>query len=130
MLLYHSADLLWASKIRSVADALGLAARPVRTLEMLEARLADSPVAALCVDLDAPDVALALIDRLRGEAATASQRGIRVLAYGPHVAVDALQQARERGASRVMTRGAFDRTMAEVIRDLTKATGPGTPAEG
>lgn len=118
MLLYHSADLLWASKIRSVADSLGLPARPVRTLEMLEARLADSPVVALCVDLDAPDVALALIDRLRGEAATPVQKQIRVLAYGPHVAVGALQQARERGATRVMTRGAFDKSMAEVIRGL------------
>jgi len=118
MLLYHAADLLWASKIRGVADALGIPARPVRTLEMLEARLADSPVAALTVDLDAPEAALAMIERLRGTAATDAQRGIRLLAFGPHVEVELFRRAKELGAERVMPRGAFERSLPLILGEL------------
>ncbi len=41
MILVHAADLLWATKIRATADACGVAVRPVRNVDMLEARLAD-----------------------------------------------------------------------------------------
>jgi hypothetical protein len=65
MVLYCAADLLWATRIKSTADALGVPCRPARTVEMLEARLSDSPVRALLVDLEAGENALALIRRLR-----------------------------------------------------------------
>ena len=119
MILYFAADLVWASKIKATADALGVPARPVRTLEMLEARLADSDVRALLVDLDKPEEALALIARLRDARATDAQRRIRVLAWGPHVARDTLQAARDAGASDVLTRGAFDHGMEEILLNLT-----------
>lgn len=121
MLLYAAADLIWATKIKGVADALGLAARPVRTMDMLEARLSELPpggeggVVALLVDLDKGDDALALVRRVKGDAAT---RGVRVLAWGPHVAKDLMQQAREAGADDVLTRGAFDHSMDEVLLSL------------
>lgn len=124
MILFHSADLIWATKIKGTADALGVAARPVRTLEMLEARLADSPVTALLVDLEAPEVAKALIARVRPPAADAPERRIRVLAYSPHVAVDDLAEARALGADRAMARGAFNSHMSSIIKDLA------TPASG
>lgn len=118
MILFHSSDLIWATKIKGTAEALGLAARPVRTLEMLEARLADSDVSAVVVDLEAPDVALALIRRLRPADRGAREHAIRVLAYGPHVATDQFDLARRAGADHVVARGAFNARMSSILSDL------------
>jgi hypothetical protein len=118
MILYLAADLIWATKIKGTAEALGIAARPVRSLEMLEARLADSPVAAVVLDLDKPEEALAFIGRLRGEKASAGERQIKVLAWGPHVATDLLAAAKAAGADMVMTRGAFDHKLSEILVSL------------
>lgn len=119
MLLYLAADLLWASKIKGTADALALPCRPVRSLEMLEARLADSPVTALLVDLDKPEESMAMIARLRGPSATPANRAIRVLAFGPHVAKEALAAAKSAGANEVLPRGAFDHDMANILKRLS-----------
>jgi hypothetical protein len=111
MILYAAADLIWATKIKATAEALGVACRPARTIEMLEARLADSPVTALLVDLDKGEEALALVTRGR-------QAGVRVLAWGPHVAKELLQGARDAGADEVLTRGAFDHGLEEILLTL------------
>jgi CheY-like chemotaxis protein len=117
-ILYLAADLLWASKIKGTADALAIPARPVRTLEMLEARLADTDAKALLLDLEKPDESLQMIARLRGPSATDRDRSIRLIAWGPHVAKDLLQQARTAGADEVLTRGAFDHNMQEILLAL------------
>ncbi len=127
MILYAAADLIWATKIKATAEALGLAARPVRTLEMLHARLADCPEAkSLMVDLDKGEEGLALIAALRAHEAanqaagqaTGQGRRLRVLAWGPHVAKDLLQAARDAGADDVLTRGALEHNMEEVLVKL------------
>jgi hypothetical protein len=108
-------------------------------MEMLEARLADSPVRALIVDLDVAETALAMIARVKGIGHRASGNGEersagasassdaqcpmpdaspRVLAFGPHVAKDTLQAARDAGADDVLTRGAFDHHMDQVLVKL------------
>jgi hypothetical protein len=118
MILYHAADLLWATRIKAAADAAAIAARPVRNLDMLNARLADSPVRALLVDLDDPDTALSLIARLRAAGASSADRAIRILAYGPHVAADRFAAARAAGADMAMARGALADRLEEVLRGL------------
>lgn len=123
MILYAAADLIWATKIKATAEALGLAARPVRTLEMLHARLADCPEAkSLMVDLDKGEEGLALIAALRAHEAANQAAGqgrrLRVLAWGPHVAKDLLQAARDAGADDVLTRGALEHNMEEVLVKL------------
>ena len=125
MLLYLAADLIWATKIKGTADALGIPARPVRTLEMLESRLADSQVTGMVLDLDKPEEALVFISRLRGERASPGERLIKLLAWGPHVAVELLQQAKTAGADVVMTRGAFDHKMPELLKELAAGRGGG-----
>lgn len=117
-LLYLAADLLWATRIKATAESLGIAARPVRSLDMLEARLADSEPRALLLDLEAPDAALAMLTRLRGPAATDRDRAIRTLAWSPHVHRDLMQQAKSAGADEVMARGAFDHNLPEILRRL------------
>lgn len=115
MVLYSAADLVWASKIKATADAMGVPARPARTLEMLEARLGDSAVRMLLVDLDKGDEALQLIARLKGPAATERERAIRVVAFGPHVATGLLDAAQGAGADAVLTRGAMDKRLGEIL---------------
>lgn len=146
MILYSTLDILWASKIKGTAEALGIPARPVRSLEMLEARLAEyappNPVSvqALIVELGEGTIAWDLIARVRGypagspaapcsapasssidlqkQCATDAQRTIRVLAFGPHVLREDLERASLAGATTVMTRGAFAAKMGEVLREL------------
>lgn len=125
VILYLAADLLWASKIKGTADAVGVLARPVRTVEMLEARLADSDVRAVVLDLDKPEEAMAMLGRLRGPAAGPRERSLRVVVFGPHVAKDLFQAARDAGADEVLTRGAFDHAMDEVLVRLEAASPKG-----
>jgi CheY-like chemotaxis protein len=127
MILYLAADLIWASRIKATAEALGIAARPVRSLEMLEARLADSPVTAILLDLEKPEEALVCIARLKGNQASTGERAVRVVAWGPHVAADLLQQARMAGADAVLTRGAFDHRLPELLKELADGGGPTGP---
>lgn len=126
MILYLAADLLWATRIKSTAETLGIPCRPVRSVEMLRARLADSPVRALILDLDAGPSALEVLEVLRADRPGPgdSPGGVFVLAFGPHEAEELFARARELGADRVLARGAFDRHLPELVKALNG------PAEG
>lgn len=119
MILYAAADLLWATKIKATAEAIGVQARPVRTLEMLEDRLADCPDAcSLVVDLDKGDDALVLIRKVREREGLGREPKLTILAWGPHVAKELLQAARDAGADEVLTRGAFDHNLEQILLKL------------
>ncbi len=129
MILYLAADLLWATKIKGATEALGIPARPVRSLDMLEARLAErtpaAPIDAILLDLEKPDEAFAMVERLRGARATDADRRVRIVAFGPHVLTELFERARKAGADRVLARGALDRNLAEVLAGLTERAGQG-----
>lgn len=128
MIAYFASDLVWATRIKGVADDLGLAARPVRTIQMLQARLEDSDVTGLVVDLDAPETALALIAHLRAHEASdrreqenAGKPAVspaRIVAFGPHVETAALAEARALGADAALTRGAFHHQLAGIMKQV------------
>lgn len=122
MIVYFASDLLWASKIKGVADAIGVAARPVRDTTMLDARLGDSEVRGLVLDLDAPEKAFELLAHLRARQKEPENQGrfakIRVAAFGPHVNTAELDRALREGCDPVLTRGAMDREMGRVLRVL------------
>jgi CheY-like chemotaxis protein len=118
MIVYEAADLIWATRIKSTADQLGIPCRPVRSVEMLEARLADSDVQAMIIDLDNPEVGLELIRTVRERESTTNGTRIRVLAFGPHVAKQLFQEARDAGADEVLPRGAFDRSLPDILLAL------------
>lgn len=125
LVLYAAADLLWATRIKSTADALGLPCRPARTPAMLRDRLADSRVGALLLDLDAPDTAWELLALLRGPDAIKQDSSVQIICWGPHVATDLFNKARELGADAVMTRGAFSSRLPDLLRELSGAGTPG-----
>lgn len=121
MILYSAADLLWATRIKGTADALSIPCRPARSPEMLRARMADSDVRGLIVDLDAPEVAFELVKLMRGEGDAEGldpEHRVRVVAFGPHVEVELFEKARKSGVDVVLARGAFDRRLAEILREL------------
>jgi hypothetical protein len=124
MILYFAADLLWATRIKAEADAVGIAARPVRSIEMLEDRLADSPVTALLVDLDSPQTAIELIRFVRAAEVAAESPRVQVVAWGPHVGIEAMESAKEAGADAVMARGAFANRLAELLTRLDTPAPP------
>lgn len=71
MIVFYGSDLTWAVKIKSTAEALGIHARPARSIDMLEARLADRDpeprMTAFIADLAEPEIALSLIERVAEE---------------------------------------------------------------
>jgi hypothetical protein len=119
MVVYVAADLLWATRIKGTADQLGIPCRPVRSVEMLHARLGEGGVRGVIVDLEAGDLALDAIRAVRARAAADEQGGTPVIvAFGPHVGVEALAAAKAAGADRVLARGAFDRGLVEILKGL------------
>ena len=119
MILYLASDLVWATKIKSTADALGVACRPARDVSMLEARLADSDVRAFLVDLEAGERAIELIGALRRAEAESGGPAVHVIAFGPHVDVVAFEAAREAGADRAVARGAIAARLPDLLVELS-----------
>jgi len=129
MILYHASDLIWATRIKRTADAMGIHTRPARDPQTLRQRLAEGPVAALIVDLaDETDTPFALIDALTDhlgpDAEPQSQPRPRIVAFGPHVDHERLQRARDLGADDVMPRGAFDRNLQDILLTLASRSSP------
>lgn len=120
IILYSAADLLWATRIKETAAAMGIPSRPVRSVEMLEARLGDSEVCGLIIDLEAGEVGMQLIGRLRRPDATPRERALPIVVFGPHVAAAQLEAARQAGASVVMARGAFSANLPRVLESLAR----------
>lgn len=117
MIVYCCADLIFATKVRSTCDALGVVSRPARNADMLQKRLdrvddgkPNEPITLLLVDLDIGEPALQLIQQAR-----ASDADLNIITWGPHVAVDLLNRAGQAGASDVMTRGSFASKLPEII---------------
>ena len=131
MILYCAADLIWATRIKATAEALGIPCRPVRSVEMLSARLADSQVRGLILDLENPEASLAILRALRGtpgQPPLDPDHRIHIVAFGPHVAMDLFHEAKEAGADRTMARGAFDRALPEVLQQLAAFDSRGSNA--
>jgi hypothetical protein len=135
VVLYLASDLLWATRIKSCADDLTppVPARPVRNMEMLEARLGDCAVTGVLLDLAAGEegregeTAFLMLGRLkRGiEVPSAEGRGasggvgkVKVVVFGPHVQAEQLAAAKKAGADVVMARGALAANLPRVLREL------------
>lgn len=112
-ILYFAADLVWATRIKALATDMGLPARPVRNLDMLHARLADTEVTGVLLDLDDGPTALGLIAAVR----EAGSR-VPVVCWGPHVERELFEAARRAGADEVLTRGTLHAGLADVLTRL------------
>jgi hypothetical protein len=98
--LLFSSDLMLISSAGGAAAALGFTFRAVSSIEDLIATA--TPTTVLCVDL-----AFAPVDpaRVSEQLPELTQRS--GIAFGPHVHIAKLDQAREAGFAKVMSRGQF-----------------------
>lgn len=119
MVVYCTRDLIFATRIRATADAVGAVARPARDAAMLRARLdrvddgkAHDAVRLVIVDLEMGEDALDLID-----ACVAHQSAPATLAFGSHVAAAVLNAARDRGADEVVPRSVFVQRLQPVLKE-------------
>lgn len=110
------ADLLFASRIRGVANATGARVLTVSSPAALKRVVAEQQPRLVLVDLDARvGDAPALIAELKG----AAQLGaVQVIAFGSHLEREALLAARAAGADRVLARSAFVRELPTILRGM------------
>ena len=97
-------DMIFASKIRGTAAAAGTRAETVGTVERLLERAAVERPRLILLDLEAPGVGGAGIRRLLEAPETA---GVRLIGFASHVNAEAIREAREAGAHRVVARSRF-----------------------
>ena len=120
MIVYSCTDLIFATKIRSTAESLGVSSRPTRDHKALAARLdqvddgkLNEPVTGLLVDLDLGDRAIELIAQAKSR-----NPSPKVVVFGSHVATELLENARKHGADFVMARSAFTENLPDILMQL------------
>ena len=104
-------DLLFQSRIRAAADALGLDARVADSAAASHVAIAASP-ALVVIDLDAAGIDVPATIRAAREA------GAKVLAFGRHTEALALRAAREAGADPVVARSQLAEELPELLAGL------------
>jgi DNA-binding NarL/FixJ family response regulator len=114
VVLYCCTDLIFATKIRSTADAVGVSSGAVSDPTGLAEQIEDltEPATGLMVDLELGDKALSLIDEARQRLPQA-----KIIAFGSHVAKETLEAAKEHGAHQVLPRSAFTEQLPDLLRE-------------
>jgi CheY-like chemotaxis protein len=108
------ADMLFASRVRGVADMLGVRTRVSRPAGVVAAVLA-SGARLVLVDLElGGGGGPAAIRALRSEP---DLGGIEVVAFSSHMNTAALREGKEAGADRVLARSAFVERLPSLLGD-------------
>jgi CheY-like chemotaxis protein len=109
--LLLSDDLLFTSRIRGTAEALGLTVRTARTAAELLRLAADEPPRCVLLDLQNPGLVIEDVVRAFKTRAPAP----RVIGYGSHVDTATLKRAREAGCDVVWPRSKFVEELAAAL---------------
>jgi hypothetical protein len=112
--LLFSSDLMLISSTGGAAAALGFLFRSISSIEDLVAKA--TPATVLCVDLAFAPVDPTMISEQLP--VLTARSGI---AFGPHVHTAKLEQAREAGFSKVMSRGQFVGRMIDELKSTAAA---------
>lgn len=118
MIVYCCSDLIFATKIRSTAQTMGVETRPARDVDALRNRLdrvddgkCNDAVTSVLIDMDLEDKALALLALVKQHSPSTP-----VVCFGSHVATELLQSARDGGADYVMSRGSFTGSLPQILQ--------------
>lgn len=111
-------DLMMRSRIESGLDIAGYRLRVAGGPTRLAEALAEETPACLLIDLEAGDDAIAVIERLRADEATA---GIPLAAFAGHTNVELLDRARAAGADPVVARGQAAISTGKVVQQALAA---------
>lgn len=101
-------DLLFYSKIRAAADALGVALKSLRD----PARLVDETGCALIVDLNQSDC-------LQAAAQWRQRTRLPVIGFASHVDVETINAARVAGIDQVLARSQFEKNLPKILSAFT-----------
>jgi hypothetical protein len=112
--LLFSSDLMLISSAEGAATTAGFVFRSASSIEDLIAKA--TPTTVLCVDLGFAAVNPTLISKELPALTTRSG-----IAFGPHVHTAKLDQAREAGFAKVMSRGQFVNRMVDELRSAAAA---------
>jgi hypothetical protein len=107
--LLFSSDLMLISSAGGAAATSGFVFRSASSIEDLIAKA--TPTTVLCIDLGCSAADPSLISK---ELPTLTKRS--GIAFGPHVHTAKLDQAREAGFAKVMSRGVFVNRMIDELR--------------
>src|SRR5438128_8578472 len=99
-----SDDLLFTSRITGTASALGLRVKAARSLDALNALIAQEPPRCILIDLSLAGQSISELARSWQEAASPPPR---IVGYGSHVDAAMLRAAREAGCDPVLPRSKF-----------------------
>jgi hypothetical protein len=113
---YLVQDLVFTSKIEEVAGRLGVETRPARDPDSLAAAARGAELVLL--DLRRPD-ALAALDRLAADSATATVRSVGFVGHEELAVMDA---ARARGCGSVLAKGKFASDLAALLGGARSTT--------
>jgi hypothetical protein len=112
MLVYVVRDLLFVSKIREVAESLGVTVKPIRDVDTLPAAAHGARLVVL--DLALPQ-ALQALERLAGDPATAA---VPSVGFVGHERLDVMDTARALGCRQVMAKGEFASKLPSILREI------------
>lgn len=112
--VYLTSDLLFSSRVRSIAQRAAVELLIVGSSDALLAETAAGDVGGIIVDLEHREAASLgeLVQAVREQG-----RQLRVIAYGPHVKEALLQSARDAGCE-VLSRGQFDQLAGKLVAEL------------
>ena len=114
-------DFLFISRVQGHARALGFDVRSVRSVEALLAKASETKPACVLIDVHVAGARIAeLVPALK-----AISPAMTVVAYGSHVAADALRAAREAGCDLVMPNSKFVESLATEMANWMNATASG-----
>jgi CheY-like chemotaxis protein len=117
--LFISAELMFVSRVSSVASTLGTQLHTALSGAKGEELLATTNPSIVVVDLSAPGVDIEkfmMTVRAMGQTDTATTSSVpKVVAFAPHVHEQKLAAAKAAGCDAVLSRGQFDRSIADVL---------------
>ena len=118
-ILFISAELMFVSRVNSVAATLGVELQTALSGAKGEELLATANPSIVVVDLSAPGVdieKLMTTVRVKAQSDGATTTfAPRVVAFAPHVHEQKLAAAKAAGCDAVLSRGQFDRSIADVL---------------
>ncbi len=112
-------DLMFGSKITGTAQAVGVDAATVSTIEALGTALDGGQVRLVMVDMSLPgDLAPAALRRCADHPSTPT-----TIAFYAHVQTDLKAAAAQAGADQIMTNGQFAQQLPQLITQYSAQTG-------
>jgi DNA-binding NarL/FixJ family response regulator len=114
MILAAVEDLLFSSKIRTVAKQIGVEVAFARTADEILRQTREGRPSLVVFDLNSAKTdPVGTIGALKGDPATSS---VRILGFASHVHVDLISAARQAGADDVLPRSAFAARLPEILQ--------------